>query len=239
MKQFNCFPFICTFPGFAELCWFVWDVLSCVSCIRLCELCWFVRVVLCCMDCVEWGVPRYIRCWVVWVVLSLVVRIVGLGNPTWDTGTGSIRVKELFSGPQPSVYALQLHIRRGYSRANPSTDKFTDWSDPNSIFYQGCPGWSTPDYSIQVGTVFTLFHMNLGKKEDIVKQYTQGWPRRRWPSSGPPRILLLQLKSWSWASRILCLSTSSSPATAAATAPRTIPVTRVSDMMVGAVNLIL
>ena len=59
MKQFNCFPFICTFPGFAELCWFVWDVLSCVTCIRLCALCWFV---LCCMDCVEWGVPRYISC---------------------------------------------------------------------------------------------------------------------------------------------------------------------------------
>ena len=63
-----------------------------------------------------------------------------------------------------------LHIRKSYSREKkPSTVSCVQASShrlepPLQYFYQGCPGWSTPDYNIQVGTVFTLFHKNLGKE---------------------------------------------------------------------------
>ena len=73
-----------------------------------------------------------------------------------------------FLWPPTSVYALWLHIRKSYSREkNPSTVSCVQASShrlerPLQYFYQGCPGWSTPDYNIQVGTVFTLIHKNLG-----------------------------------------------------------------------------
>ena len=72
--------------------------------------------------------------------------------------------------PPTSVYAHWLHIRKSYSREKkPSTVSCVQASShrlepPLQYFYQGCPGWSTPDYNIQVGTVFTLFHKNLGKE---------------------------------------------------------------------------
>ena len=37
------------------------------------------------------------------------------------------------------------------------------------FFYQEYPGWSTPDYNIQVDTVFTLIHKNLGKVPEKVQ----------------------------------------------------------------------
>ena len=72
----------------------------------------------------------------------------------------------------PPTFSLRtwLHIRKSYSREKkPSTVSCVQASShrlerPLQYFYQGCPGWSTPDYNIQVGTVFTLFHKNLGKE---------------------------------------------------------------------------
>ena len=80
--------------------------------------------------------------------------------------------------PPTSVYAQWLHIRKSYSREKkPSTVSCVQASSqrlepPLQYFYQGCPGWSTPDYNIQVGTVFTLFHKNLGK---VPKKGESAW----------------------------------------------------------------
>ena len=80
--------------------------------------------------------------------------------------------------PPTSVYAHWLHIRKSYSREKkPSTVSCVQASShrlerPLQYFYQGCPGWSTPDYNIQVGTVFTLFHKNLGK---VPKKGESAW----------------------------------------------------------------
>ena len=85
-----------------------------------------------------------------------------------------------FLWPPTSVYALWLHIRKSYSREKkPSTVSCVQASShrlerPLQYFYQGCPGWSTPDYNIQVGTVFTLIHKNLGK---VPKKGESAWKK--------------------------------------------------------------
>ena len=87
-------------------------------------------------------------------------------------------------GPQPSVYARRLHIRRSDSKRNipPQSRVYrrvhTDRSDPYSIYsisYQRHPEWGTPNSSDQFDTLFTLtwgkmfrsvwysIYFNLGK----------------------------------------------------------------------------
>ena len=90
----------------------------------------------------------------------------------------------------PPTFSLRtwLHIRKSYSREKkPSTVSCVQASShrlerPLQYFYQGCPGWSTPDYNIQVGTVFTLIHKNLGKVPKKVIKKTES--ARKVPKKG-------------------------------------------------------
>ena len=117
----------------------------------------------------------FTQCWLGWVGVNYGYWIIDphLGTFLW---------------PPKSVYALWLHIRKSYSREKkPSTISCVQASShrlerPLQYFYQGCPGWSTPDYNIQVGTVFTLIHKNLGKVPKKVIKTTES--ARKVPKKG-------------------------------------------------------
>ena len=222
--------------------------LDSLSCVDLCEMCWVALLVFGCVSYVD----LYELCCVAWIVLNEVYQDTlgaGLCELFWVWLCALLGCES-----QLGIRALDRSASRNFSLA------------PNLLFThcsftsgEVIPEQIPPQTSSQTGATLTVFFIKDARDEapltTVFKlvQYllysTWTWGKRKISSNNILRaglgdgdhhlVLLLQLKSWSWASRILCLSTSSSPATAAATAPRTIPVTRVSDMMVGAVNLIL